>query len=282
MWSLFQSADLAIPMNSLGYWLIPTLVLLIGAFNLLNPKQNDWLQLIWLALSGIALYRLIRIIGPRMGYFPGEISRRWKFALAGVFVVLIIIVACDTAITRKAETALFTHVEDTPHHHVGLLLGTSKFLSSGLENQYYTYRIDAAVALMKAGKIDYLVVSGDNGHEDYNEPETMRNELVAAGIDSTRIVLDYAGFRTLDSVVRLKAVFGQDSVTVISQQFHNERAIYIASSNDIHAIGFNAKDVSASTGLKTRLREKLARVKVFVDLCLGVEPKFYGPAIVID
>ena len=104
---------------------------------------------------------------------------------------------------------------------------------------------------------------------------------MAAGIDSTVIYLDYAGFRTFDSIVRLKKIFGQQRVTIISQLFHNQRAIYIAQKEGIEAIGFNAKDVSGDAGLKVQLREKLARVKVFVDMITGKKPKFLGEKISI-
>jgi SanA protein len=109
----------------------------------------------------------------------------------------------------------------------------------------------------------------------------MRLDLISAGIDSAVIYLDYAGFRTFDSMVRLKEIFSQDSVTVISQQFHNERAIYIASQEGIAAIGFNAKDVSKKFGFRVQLREKFARVKVFVDYLTGKNPKFLGAKVAI-
>jgi SanA protein len=109
----------------------------------------------------------------------------------------------------------------------------------------------------------------------------MRSDLIAAGIDSAVIYLDYAGFRTFDSIKRLKDIFGQDSATIISQQFHNERAIYIAGREDIYAIGCNAPDVGAQSGFKVQLREKFARVKVFADYWFGTTPKFSGSKIVI-
>lgn len=109
----------------------------------------------------------------------------------------------------------------------------------------------------------------------------MRNDLIAAGIDSTIIFRDYAGFRTFDSMIRAREIFGQTSLTIISQPFHNQRAIYIASRESINAIGFNAKDVGGSNGIKVQTREKLARVKVFVDYIFGVKPKFLGPKVEI-
>lgn len=193
--------------------------------------------------------------------------------------IVIAVLYCNRSVEAAARGKTFSDVSALPEHHVGLLLGTGKYLENGSLNLYYRYRVEAAEQLLKAGKVSYLVISGDNSRKDYNEPEMMRADLVAAGIDSTRIYLDYAGFRTFDSMVRLREIFSQDSVTIISQQFHNERALYIAQREGITAIGFNAQDVTAYAGRRTQFREKLARVKVFADYIFGVDPKFLGPKV---
>lgn len=128
--------------------------------------------------------------------------------------------------------------------------------------------------LYQAKKIQYILVSGDNHRNDYNEPEEMKKALIKKGIPETSILMDYAGFRTLDSVVRAKTVFGKERFMIISQRFHNERALYLAQYNHIEAVGFNAQDVTAYYGLKTRVREYLARLKLFIDLWFEVNPKF--------
>lgn len=135
--------------------------------------------------------------------------------------------------------------------------------------------------LYKAEKIDFILVSGDNGSEGYDEPTDFKNDLIESGIPESKIYLDYAGFRTLDSMVRVKEIFGQTSVTIISQQFHNERALYLANHFDIEAIGYNARGVSGKKAMKVQLREYLARVKVFVDILLNVNPKFLGEPVEI-
>jgi len=185
-------------------------------------------------------------------------------------------------IAKSAVGKLYSNTDEIPCNKVGLLLGTSKFVGTDKrENPFYNFRIAAAVQLIRAGKIKYLIISGDNSRDDYNEPASMRSDLINAGVDSSIIYLDYAGFRTFDSLKRLKEIFDQDSVTIISQQFHNERAIYIASRMEISAIGFNAKDVSASTGFKTNIREKFARVKVFLDFWFGTKPRYLGEKVSI-
>ncbi|MCB0515968.1 MAG: ElyC/SanA/YdcF family protein [Chitinophagales bacterium] len=179
----------------------------------------------------------------------------------------------------SAKNRIFNDIANVPKNKVGLLLGTSKKLQNGYTNLYFTYRVEAAVALFKAGKIDFVLVSGDNSRKTYDEPSDFKAELIKRGVPEQNIVLDYAGFRTLDSVVRAKKVFGQDSITIISQQFHNERAIYLADHYAINAVGFNAKDVSVKYGLKTKVREYFARAKVFWDIVLGVQPKFLGEKV---
>ena len=192
-----------------------------------------------------------------------------------------LILICNLIINSSAEGKTFTKIDEVPKNNVGLVLGTSKRLSNGRPNLYYSHRISATIALFKARKIQFVLVSGDNGTQYYNEPTTIMKDLVAAGIPEERIFLDYAGFRTLDSMVRAKEVFGLQKVTVISQKFHNQRAIYLAERKGLIAIGFNATDVTGNSGLKVHLREYLARVKVFIDLAFNTQPKFYGERIEI-
>lgn len=173
-------------------------------------------------------------------------------------------------------------IQKLPNEKVGLLLGTGKFLKNGWKNLYFFNRIDATEQLYKSGKIQYILISGDNSTKNYSEPEDMQAELIKRGIPADKIVLDFAGFRTLDSVVRAKEIFGQNSFIIISQKFHNERAIFLARKYGIEAYGFNAKDVNKYFGFKTKVREYFARAKVFVDFLLGVEPKFGGEKVEIS
>ncbi len=204
------------------------------------------------------------------------------FLLVSCFIIITSIYVSNKVIINNANGKLFTSTKTVPKNKVGLLLGTVKYLSNGRVNRYYQFRLEAAVQLYKAGKINFILVSGDNGSKGYDEPTDFKNDLVKAGVPEDKIYLDYAGFRTLDSVVRVKEIFGQTSVTIISQPFHNERALYLAKHFNINAVGFNAKGVSGKKALKVQLREYLARVKVFVDILLNVKPKFLGEPIVIE
>lgn len=194
---------------------------------------------------------------------------------------IVFIVWANSTIDYDSEEYVTSNLQKLPQQKVGLVLGTSKLLKSGRENLYFTYRMNAAEELYKAGKIKYLIVSGDNSNKNYNEPEDMQNELVARGIPKSRIFLDFAGLRTLDSVVRAKEIFGQDSCIIISQRFHNERAVFLAHKKGLEAWGYNAQDVDKSAGFKTKIREYFARAKVFWDLIFGVAPKFRGDKVII-
>lgn len=176
---------------------------------------------------------------------------------------------------------LYNDVDAIPTNKVGLLLGASKYLKSGYINLYYKYRIDATAALFHAGKVNYIIVSGDNSSKAYDEPTAMQKDLIAKGIPAKSIYLDYAGFRTFDSVVRSKEIFGQSSITIISQPFHNKRALFIAGQKGINAVAYNAKEVSSNYGFKTNLREILARSKMVLDFLFGKQPKFLGKKIQI-
>lgn len=171
---------------------------------------------------------------------------------------------------------IFDDVDKLPATRVGLVFGTTDRVS-GRENLYFRYRIDAAEEVWKAGKVDLLLVSGDNRSRYYNEPEKMRQALVRRGIPADRIVSDYAGLRTLDSVVRAKEIFGADHILFISQRFQNERAIYLAKAHDIEAFGYSARDVESSGAFKTRVREVGARVKMWLDVhFLDTRPRVLG------
>lgn len=204
---------------------------------------------------------------------------KYLFPLS-VFIVFFICVA-NNSIKKSVQNKVFSDLNLIQKNKVGLILGTSKYLKNGTVNLYFKYRIDATVELYKNNKIECILISGDNSKEDYDEPTDFKNELISKGIPENKIFLDYAGFRTLDSVVRAKLVFGLNNFTLISQQFHNERALYLARKNGINAIAYNAKDVPNKYGIKVKIREYFARTKVFIDILFKVKPKFIGPKIKI-
>lgn len=212
-------------------------------------------------------------------------QRLIKIFLALTFLILAIvglIFGANKKIDYETRDLTADQIELLPGYQTGLLLGTSKYLPGGYPNLYYTYRIIAAVELFRAGKIKNIIVSGDNRAKNYNEPMEMKESLMEKGIPEEHIYLDYAGLRTLDSVVRAKEIFGQTQIIIISQKFHNERAIFIAKQNNLEAFGYNAKDVTSRAGRKTRVREYFARLKVFLDIVSNKQPKFLGEKVIIE
>lgn len=211
-----------------------------------------------------------------------SIKKKYRFLLALLLLLsILVVIISNFTIEVSARGKTFTNPANTPKNKVGLVLGTSRMLVKGGVNPYYANRIKATIELYKAGKIEFILVSGDNGTIYYNEPTTIKKDLIKGGIPDEKIFLDYAGFRTLDSMVRAKYIFGLDSVTVISQKFHNERAIYLAEKKGLKAIGFNAEGITGKQGIKVQFREYFARVKVFLDLLFNTQPRFYGDKIEI-
>lgn len=171
--------------------------------------------------------------------------------------------------------------ERVPERKAALLLGTAPQLEDGSRNLYFDYRISAAAKLYRQGKIRHIIASGSNLKHDANEPDAMIAELIKLGVPAEKITADYAGLRTLDSVLRARDVFGQDSFIVVSQKFHNERAVYLARAHGMDVYGYNAADVGKMAGWKTRLREYGARLKMFWDLKTDKTAKYEGDKIVL-
>ncbi|TAE76236.1 MAG: vancomycin high temperature exclusion protein [Bacteroidetes bacterium] len=198
------------------------------------------------------------------------------------FFFLFLIVINEFYIIKTTQNFIFSDIKKIPEKKVGVILGTSKKVKNGYQNLFFKYRIDAAVKLYKEKKIQYIIVSGDNRALDYNEPMDMKKALLKHNIPEEVIYLDYAGFRTLDSVIRASKVFGQTSFTIISQGFHNERAVFIAQKRGINAIGFNAQDVGLYYGFRTYFRERFARIQTILDIFIfNSQPKFFGDTIEI-
>jgi len=196
--------------------------------------------------------------------------------------VLVTIFGARALVRRASSGRLYDCTADIPHREVGLVLGCSRRLGSGDPNPFFDSRVHAAAELFRAGKVDYLLVSGDNHTKGYDEATAMRDALLQAGIPDDRIYSDCAGFRTLDSMVRARDVFGLKQVTVISQEFHNQRAIFLASHENLDTIGYNAQDVDLGDVSGAHKRETLARIKAVMDIyLLRTKPRFLGSRVSI-
>ena len=202
----------------------------------------------------------------------------------GVFMLLVagFTIYANVRVEQATKQHIYYDVDSIPCNKVALLLGTNPLNKWGRANSYFTNRIKTAAELYHAGKVDFIIASGDNHIKEYDEPTAMRDSLMAHGVPEDRIILDFAGFRTLDSVVRAKEVFGCDSLTIISQEDHNARALYLAEANGINAVAISAP-LRAGRWVRTRLalREWLARDKMMLDIWFGKQPHFLGEKIEI-
>lgn len=212
-----------------------------------------------------------------------KMIRKILLGLLVLVVLVITSVPAALALVRNAAAGrLYSSTEAIPHRQVGLLLGCSRRMGNGTPNPFFDSRVRAATELFRAGKVDYLLVSGDNHTKGYDEATDMRDALMQAGVPTERIYSDCAGFRTLDSVVRARDVFGLTQFTVISQEFHNQRAIFLASHNGIDAIGYNAQDEDLGDVSGTHKRERVAKVKAALDVyILRTRPHFLGSKVAI-
>jgi len=201
-----------------------------------------------------------------------------RWSIMGLLLLLGFIFFSNLIIIRSTQSSIYSTVESLPSDNkIALLLGTSRYTSRGNTNLYFKYRIAAAAYLYHSGKVKHILVSGDNSLKSYNEPKEMQDALIKKGVPEHAITLDFAGFRTLDSVVRCKEVFDQNKFIIVSQRFHLERALFIADKYEIEAIGFEAKNPPEKYSKKTKFREFFAKTKAVIDLYIThKKPKFLG------
>jgi SanA protein len=204
---------------------------------------------------------------------------RWlkRFVLGTFLLILVIISVCNIWIVKSTEANVYSDLEELPDHRIALVLGTSHRSVGGGPNPFFQNRIEMAAMLYSMGKIDHFILSGDNSTRYYNEPAEMRKALIKKGVPASVITLDYAGLRTLDSVVRSKKIFGQNKILIITQPFHSYRALFISRYYDMDAVAMVADDPDLEQTFKVRLREYLARTKAVLDLYIfKTDPRFLG------
>lgn len=212
-----------------------------------------------------------------------KLKRLWRWLVTFTVMCLAVLLSCDLYVSLSTRQYIYTSIKDIPDRSAAVVLGTSKHFS-GKINPYYKSRVDAVVQLFAANKVRAVVASGDNRTRQYNEPRMLRKDLIAAGVPSDAITMDFAGFRTLDSIVRAKEVFKLDKFVVVSQRFQVERALYIARAHNIDAIGYVADNPQYfGWRWRVRLREVFARFKAVLDVTvLDTMPKFLGPKVDVN
>jgi len=199
----------------------------------------------------------------------------------GVIALLFLLIS-NIWIVNSTKDRIYDSIENAPSTDIALVLGTSPKLMTGDPNPYFQERIRLAAELLKQGKVKHIIVSGDNRSKYYNEPIKMYNALLELGVDKKNIHLDYAGLRTLDSIIRCKEIFGQDNITIITQPFHSYRALFISNYHNIDAFSLSLTNIPDDFSYKVKAREYLARALAVLDLyVLHREPKYLGEKEVI-
>jgi SanA protein len=206
----------------------------------------------------------------------------------GLRVVAVVLMAgllawyAERRLDRAAEAKSFTDADKVPTVDVALVLGTAPIGPEGGPNRYFVYRLDAAAALYKAGKVKYFIVSGTRDGR-YDEPTAMRAGLIERGVPFEAIYRDFGGTRTLDSVVRARQIYGQTRLVIVSQRFHLSRALFLAAHEGIEAWGFEARDVEVPYSVFTELRRYPSAVRAYTDVWMGVSHAVGEPiAIGVD
>lgn len=214
---------------------------------------------------------------------PNNLKHIGRWLLALVLLSVFVLLASDFYVSFSTRNYLYTRMDELPERPVAVVLGTSRHYA-GKINPFYKSRIEAAAQLYAAKKVRAIVVSGDNATRQYNEPRMLRKDLIASGVPADFVTMDFAGFRTLDSIVRAKEVFKLNSFVVVSQRFQVERALYIARAHNIEAIGFAAENPSYfGWRWRVRLREVFARFLAVLDVTvLDTMPKFLGPKVDVN
>lgn len=209
------------------------------------------------------------------------VMRRLKrFVLITSVVFLVLLVTCNIWVVQSTRSRVYSDLAHLPEHRVALVLGTSHKTVGGGSNLFFEKRMETAAELYHLGKIDHFILSGDNSSLYYNEPRAMQKALIAKGVPATAITLDYAGLRTLDSVVRSKEIFGQQKITIITQPFHSYRAIFISNYYNIDAVAMVADEPDLAYSFKVLFREYFARAKAVLDLyVLKTDPRYLGEKV---
>jgi len=211
----------------------------------------------------------------------GLVICRWAMTATGC--VFLAMMAANAWVVSATRASIVEDMAALDMHDVGVVLGTSPYTRSGNPNLLFSHRMMAAAELYAAGRVRHLLVSGANPDKTYNEPRKMYQALRRLGVPDTAITLDFAGFRTLDSVVRAKQIFGLNAFIVISQRYHDYRALFIARQYGVDAVAYIRPDEDRRQPLRTEAREYLARVKAVIDLfLLSTRPRFLGPMRPID
>jgi SanA protein len=197
----------------------------------------------------------------------------FKLIKASIEIGILVICLANAWVFALTNGRTYTKISKIPPREIALVLGTSPKMRSGLSNPYFTKRMDAAALLYHHGKIRKIIVSGEKS-KGYNEPAAMKNYLVyQEGVPEEIIIEDPKGFNTYKSILRCKDIYKENNVIIVSQGFHNLRALFFARNNNMNALGFDAQDVNKPESYyRNQFREIFARMIAVVYFVLGISP----------
>jgi SanA protein len=205
------------------------------------------------------------------------------YAVLGFGMAAVALAILSWAAQRRLEALAAPRIFDDPARlpdvDVALVLGTAPHGPEGGPNSYLERRLDAAAALWRGGKVKYLLASGDRRGEAYDEPTAMRAGLIARGVPAEAIYCDFAGVRTLDSIIRAHELFGQNRLIVVSQHFHVARALFLARDEGVEAWGLAARDIGRPYSLLTVLRRYPSALRAYYDVWFDTPPRHGGKPV---
>lgn len=192
-------------------------------------------------------------------------ARHWRKFAIFFFALVCFVVVANLWMIGAARQFVFHDLSSVPANDIALVLGTGPFTAKGNTNLHFVVRVEAAARLYKSGKAKHLLLSGDNHIRGYDEPTEMKNALLNLGVPNAAMTLDYAGLRTLDSMERARKIFGQTNLTLVTEEFHSARSIFLARHFGIHAVVFCAEPLPAAWNYTVDIREAAARVLAVLD-----------------
>lgn len=202
-----------------------------------------------------------------------------KLLFAGLFAGVLLTLAVTAAnlyIIKKEGRRVTPRADQIEKNEYALVLGTAPTFHRR-PNPFFVQRMDAAATLYRRGKVKKLLLSGDRSSDAYDEPAAMRAALISRGIPESATVLDNKGFRTINSVARAKRIFGLSKITIVTDDFHGARAVFLARHFGIDAVCFTSSPVPLSRSFKTRAREIASRTKAWLDVYVSrPKPESFG------
>ncbi|MGJ1404643.1 SanA/YdcF family protein [Sphingobacterium siyangense] len=209
-----------------------------------------------------------------------KIKRFFLVVVVLCVVALVVVVITNNNVRAKTDSAIFTELKDVPRTKVAIIFGAG--INGDQPSRYLKDRLDAGISLYKNHKVDKILLSGDNGRDEYDELSVMKLYCQKNGIDTAKIYIDYAGFDSYSTMYRAKYIFNVDTAILVSQKYHLNRCVYLGDKLGIKSFGYSA-DRGAYPGYKYyAFREKLSVTKAVLDIMRNRKPKYLGKQVDVN